>query len=65
MPCTAPYSDEECETFVENDEGLYDLWQASGLELEAWVRQHRSTVEAVMMAVESGVLRQHALKYGP
>ncbi len=57
-------NDEQREEWVQNDEGLYVLQQASRLGLRAWVRGNRELVDAVAAAVSSGKTRAHALRYG-
>ena len=57
-------TDDQREDFVANDEGLYNLQQASGLNEEQWVRENRELIDEVMGNVESGRKRQHYLVYG-
>lgn len=56
--------DEERAEWVENDEGLYDMKERSGLSTEDWVRKNRALIDANAKAVTDGTARQHSLKYG-
>ena len=57
-------SKDDCEDWVNNDEGLYDLWQASGLSLQRFIDRNYGLIVSVAEAVKSGEKRQHYLKYG-
>jgi hypothetical protein len=57
-------NDEERESWVMNDEGLYDLQRTSGLGMRAWLRKNRALVDEVINNVKSGKKHQHYLKYG-
>jgi hypothetical protein len=50
--------------WVDNDEGLYDLWKKSGLSQREWIRRNRDLIDQVAGNVKSGERRQHYLKYG-
>jgi len=38
-------NDNDREDWVSNDEGLYDLWKASGLRMRRWVRENRKLID--------------------
>lgn len=57
-------NDEERAEWVDNDEGLYDLWRTSRLGKRAFVRANRALIDSVAGAVASGTKPQHYLKYG-
>lgn len=57
-------NDEQREDWVENDEGLYDRFKASGKTLSVWVRENRALIDACAGKVSSGEERAHFLKYG-
>lgn len=62
-------TDEEREEWVANDEGLYlmaEEWMRSNEGgVEAFVRAHRDTIDALAKGVMDGTRRQHDLVYGP
>jgi len=57
-------NDDDREQWVDNDEGLYDLWRVSRLGKRAWVRANRGEIDAVITAVLTGEAPAHYLKYG-
>ncbi len=57
-------NDNDREDWVSNDEGLYDLWKASGLRMRRWVRENRKLIDEVAENVTTSNKRQHYLKYG-
>jgi hypothetical protein len=57
-------NDGQREDLVTNDEGLYDLWKASGETLKSWTKKNRALIDDVSNNVRDGVRHQHYLKYG-
>jgi hypothetical protein len=57
-------SDDDRETWVSNDEGLYDLMRRSRLGKRAWIRANRPMINEVIEAVTVGSKPPHYLKYG-
>ena len=49
--------------WVDNDEGLYLMWKASGLSKDAFVRDHKVDVNTVINKVLSGEEQAHYLAY--
>lgn len=58
-------NDNDRTVWVDNDEGLYDLWCKSGLSMREFVRKNRALIDDLAEKVKTGAVRQHALKYGP
>jgi len=54
----------ECEEWVSNDEGLYDLWQESNLPLSRFINQNYAFIKEVAKSVKGGERKPHYLKYG-
>lgn len=50
--------------WVDNDEGLYDMWKRSRKSKRAFIKENRETIDKAIEAVTSGKKRQHHLKYG-
>lgn len=57
-------NDSDREDFVNNDEGLYDMWRKSGKGITVWVRENRALIDAYMGNVTSGRKRAHYGTYG-
>ena len=57
-------NDNDRAQWVDNDEGLYDLWKKSGLPQREWIRQNRDLIDEVATNVQSSTRPQHYLKYG-
>lgn len=57
-------NDNDRETWVSNDEGLYDMWTRSKLSMRSFVRENRKLIDEVAGNVKTGTKRQHYLKYG-
>lgn len=57
-------NDDDREEFVNNDEGLYDLWQRSGKGITVWVRKNRPLIDEVIRNVRDNVRPPDYLKYG-
>lgn len=52
--------------WVENDEGLYNLWRSSGLPMRQFLRdpEHREMVDRAIKNVMDGSKPAHYLAYG-
>jgi hypothetical protein len=57
-------NDNDREDFVNNDEGLYRLWQASKQGITTFVRQNRPFIDEVIRKVRDGEKPAHYLFYG-
>ena len=57
-------NDNDREDFVNNDEGLYRMWQQSGRGITRWVRENRPMIDEVLRAVRDGEKPAHYLVYG-
>lgn len=57
-------NDNDREDFVNNDEGLYDMWRRSGRGITRWVRENRQLIDEAMGLITSGEKPAHYLKYG-
>lgn len=57
-------NDNDRQQWVDNDEGLYDMWRRSGKGITVWVRENRALIDANIKAVNSGAVPAHSLKYG-
>ena len=57
-------NDNDREDFVNNDEGLYRLWQASKLGITTFVQQNRPFIDEVIRKVRDGEKPAHYLFYG-
>lgn len=58
------HNDEERRQWVNNDEGLYDLWRCSRQAQKQWIRENRTAIDAVIEKVTAGEQPAHYLKYG-
>ena len=52
------------EDWINNDEGLYDWWQASGLSMRKFIAENKDEIDAAIRNVSSGDKPAHYLKYG-
>ena len=59
------HNDEERRQWVENDEGLYDSYRMSRLNMRQFIRQNRAFIDSVIDTVTSGNKPAHYLKYDP
>lgn len=50
--------------WVNDDEGLYRLWMASGKPITKFVRDHGATIDAVVSKITSGEKPAHYLANG-
>jgi hypothetical protein len=57
-------NDEERRQWVDNDEGLYEMWTESQMGLYRWVRENRAIIDEVIVNVRDGAKPAHYLKYG-
>lgn len=57
-------NDADRRVWVENDEGLYDLFRGSGLSQTQWIRENRELIDSAIDRVTSGDEPPHYLKYG-
>lgn len=57
-------NDDDREEWVNNDEGLYDLWLASKQAIGAFVRENRAFIDEVIRKVTGNEKPAHYLKYG-
>jgi hypothetical protein len=57
-------NDEERRLWVENDEGLYNMMQESGLGMKRFIRENRKAIDKVINNVTSGKRQAHYLIYG-
>jgi len=56
-------NDEERRQWVNNDEGLYRWWQASGLSVRDFIKQNREDLDRVIEGTRDGTIPPHALAY--
>lgn len=56
-------NDADRRLWVLNDEGLYNLWQESGLVLYEFIRQNRTMLDEAIGNVVSGKKPAHYLAY--
>jgi hypothetical protein len=57
-------NDNDREDFVNNDEGLYNMWRRSGKGITVWVRENRQFIDEYMGNVQSGAKPAHYGAYG-
>jgi hypothetical protein len=57
-------NDDDRRQWVDNDEGLYDMYRRSRLSMREFIRQNRKLIDEVAGKVVSGDQRPHYLKYG-
>ena len=56
--------DWERELWVNNDEGLYDLYRASRLPMRAFIKHNKEIIDEVINAVGEGYKKPHYLISG-
>jgi hypothetical protein len=56
--------DDDRSQWIDNDEGLYDWWRASGLSKKEFIRRNRTEIDAAILPVLAGTKQAHHLKYG-
>jgi len=57
-------NDSDREEWLDNDEGLYDLWRTSRIGKQAWIRANRELIDQVAGHVSGSTKPAHYLKYG-
>lgn len=57
-------NDEDRQQWVDNDEGLYEMWRRSGKGITVWVRENRELIDGVVRNVRDNVRPPDYLKYG-
>ncbi len=58
-------NDEDRRQWINNDEGLYDLWRASEYTtMRAFIRENHKLIDAAILPVLAGTKPAHHLKYG-
>ena len=57
-------NDDDRWAWVQNDEGLYDLWRTSRLGKRAWLRANRALIDEAIANVTNSDKPAHYLKYG-
>lgn len=57
-------NDDERNQWIDNDEGLYDMWRRSGLSKRAFIRRMRGEIDEAIRPVIDGTKPAHHLKYG-
>jgi hypothetical protein len=57
-------NDKQREQWVDNDEGLYNLWKASGLSKKEFVKQNREFITNCTEKMMCGKRQSHYLVYG-
>jgi len=58
-------NDEDRRQWIESDEGLYDWQQRSRLSMQAFIKQHRADIDAVIRNVRDGVKPAQTYHHGP
>jgi len=60
------HNDEERRQWVDNDEGLYDLWRSERprKSQRQWIRENRALIDDCIDRVVGGNQPAHYLKYG-
>lgn len=57
-------NDDDRAQWIDNDEGLYDLWRASGLSKREFIRRNRPMLTEAITNVLDNKKPAHYLKYG-
>lgn len=57
-------NDNERSQWIDNDEGLYQLWKSSGLSKQNFIRLHRDNIDMAIDNVTSNRKPAHYLRYG-
>jgi len=58
-----PRGGDSREGWINNDEGLYDWWQSSGLSMRKFIQENRAEIDAAIRKVTTGEKPAHYLKY--
>lgn len=56
-------NDSERSDWVDNDEGLYNLWKESKMSKRRWIKKNRHLIDDVAGDVVSGAKPAHYLAY--
>jgi len=59
------FSSVEIGQWLDNDEGLYNWWQASKLSKRDFIHQNRKELDNIINLMNSGQKQMHYLAYGP
>lgn len=54
----------EREQWIDNDEGLYNLWRASGLSKRNFIKENKTLIDEVIENITTGKKKAHYLCYG-
>lgn len=57
-------NDDDRAQWIDNDEGLYDMWRASKLSKREFIRQNREMLTEAITGVRDNKRPAHYLKYG-
>jgi len=57
-------NDSERRDWVENDEGLYEMWKASRMPISKFVRMYRNELDNLIQPIMEGKEKPHYLIYG-
>lgn len=57
-------NDEDRRQWINSDEGLYCLWQSSGLPMQRFIRENREDLDRAIRNVTEGRKPAHYLRYG-
>lgn len=61
---TKKLNDDDRSQCIDNDEGLYDMWRASGLSKREFIRRSRLMLTEAITNVLDNKKPAHYLKYG-
>ena len=61
---TQKLNDDDRAQWIDNDEGLYDMWRRSGLSKREFIRRNRATLTEAITNVLDNKKPAHYLKYG-
>lgn len=64
MPRRNSLNDEDRAQWIDNDEGLYDMWRRSGLSKREFIRRNRPLLTEAITNVLENKKPAHYLKYG-
>ncbi len=57
-------NDDDRAQWIDNDEGLYCWWKASGLSKQGFIRKYREEITTAIRLVLDGKKPAHFLRYG-
>ncbi len=58
------HNDNQRSDWLDNDEGLYNLWRGSNVSKRQFIRENREMIDEVMDNVLCGKKQAHYLVYG-